>query len=89
MLTYIARRLLFLPVVLIGVTLLIFLAMSFLTPAQLVSAYIKSPEELKNQSIQELVAKYGLDQPVWKRYFSWMRNVLKGDLGYSVSANMY
>ena len=52
MLTYIARRLLFLPVVLIGVTLLIFLAMSFLTPAQLVSAYIKSPEELKNQSIQ-------------------------------------
>lgn len=50
MLTYIARRLLFLPVVLIGVTLLIFLAMSFLTPAQLVSAYIKSPEELKTKA---------------------------------------
>ena len=89
MLTYITRRLLFLPIVLIGVTLLIFFAMSFLTPAQLVSAYIKSPEELKNQSIQELVGRYGLDQPVWKRYFSWMKNVLKGDLGYSVSANMY
>lgn len=89
MLTFITRRLLFLPIVLIGVTLMIFIAMSFLSPAQLVSAYIKSPEELKNQSISELIVKYGLDQPVWKRYISWMKNVLKGDLGYSVSANMY
>ena len=50
MLTYIARRLLFLPVVLIGVTLLVFVAMSLLSPYQLVSTYI-SPEELKNQSL--------------------------------------
>ena len=89
MLTFITRRLLFLPVVLIGVTLMIFVAMSFLTPAQLVSAYIKSPEELKNQSVSELVVKYGLDQPIWVRYINWMKNVLKGDLGYSVSANMH
>jgi len=88
MLTYIARRLLFLPVVLIGVTLLIFVAMSFLSPYQLVSTYIKSPEELKNQSLDDLVRKYGLDQPVYKRYIQWMKNLLKGDLGYSVSANM-
>ena len=89
MLTFITRRLLFLPVVLIGVTLMIFVAMSFLTPAQLVSAYIKSPEELKNQSVSDLVVKYGLDQPIWVRYINWMKNVLKGDLGYSVSANMH
>ncbi len=43
MLTYIARRLLFLPIVLIGVTLLVFIVMSFLSPYQLVSTYIKSP----------------------------------------------
>lgn len=88
MLTYIARRLLFLPIVLIGVTLLVFVAMSFLSPYQLVSTYIKSPEELKNQSLDDLVRKYGLDQPVHVRYLNWMRNLLKGDLGYSVSANM-
>jgi peptide/nickel transport system permease protein len=88
MLTFIARRLLFLPVVLIGVTLLIFVAMSFLSPYQLVSTYIKSPEELKNQSLDDLVRKYGLDQPVHIRYMNWMKNLLKGDLGYSVSANM-
>lgn len=88
MLTYIARRLLFLPIVLIGVTLLVFVAMSFLSPYQLVSSYIKSPEELKNQSLDDLVRKYGLDQPAHLRYIAWMKNVLKGDLGYSVSANM-
>lgn len=88
MLTYIARRLLFLPIVLIGVTLLVFVAMSFLSPYQLVSVYITSPEELKNQSLDDLVVKYGLDQPVHKRYISWMQNLLNGDLGYSVSANM-
>ena len=89
MLTFIARRLLFLPVVLIGVTLLIFVAMSLLSPYQLVSTYIKSPEELKNQSLDDLVRKYGLDQPVHVRYINWVKNLLKGDLGYSVSANMH
>lgn len=88
MLTYIARRLLFLPIVLIGVTLLIFIVMSFLSPYQLVSTYIKSPEELKNQTLDDLVRKYGLDEPPHIRYKNWMGNLLKGDLGYSVSANM-
>lgn len=88
MLTYIARRLLFLPIVLVGVTLLVFAVMSFLSPYQLVSAYIKSPEELKNQSLDDLVRKYGLDQPAHVRYVSWVKNLLKGDLGYSKSANM-
>ena len=88
MLTYIARRLLFLPVVLIGVTLLVFVAMSLLSPYQLVSTYIKSPEELKNQSLDDLVRKYGLDQPAHVRYMNWMKNLFRGDLGYSVSASM-
>ncbi|MCR4426481.1 MAG: ABC transporter permease [Firmicutes bacterium] len=89
MLTYIARRLLFLPVVLIGVTLLVFVAMSFLSPYQLVSAYIKSPEELKNQNLDALVRKYGLNDPIHIRYFRWLGNLLRGDLGYSQSANMF
>jgi peptide/nickel transport system permease protein len=79
----------FLPIVLLGVTLLVFFAMSFLSPYQLVSAYIKSPEELKNQNLDDLVHKYGLDQPMPVQYVNWMKNVLRGDLGYSVSANMY
>ncbi len=89
MLSYIARRLLFLPVVLFGVTLLIFVAMSFLSPYQLVSSYIKSPQELKNQSLDDLVKKYRLDDPAYVKYFRWLGNILRGNLGYSRSANMY
>jgi peptide/nickel transport system permease protein len=28
-------------------------------------------------------AQYGLDQPVYVQYFKWLRNVFKGDFGYS------
>ena len=89
MLSFIVRRLLFIPVVLFGVTLMIFVAMSFLSPYQLVSTYIQSPEELKNQSLDDLVRKYGLDDPIHVRYFRWLKNLLRGDLGYSESANMF
>ncbi|MEW6226870.1 MAG: ABC transporter permease [Bacillota bacterium] len=89
MLSYIARRLLFLPVVLFGVTALIFVATSFLSPYQLVSSYIRSPEELKNQSLDDLVKKYHLADPAYVKYFRWLNNVLHGNLGYSKSASMY
>lgn len=89
MLSYIGRRLLFLPLVLFGVTLFIFIAMSFLSPYQLVSSYIKSPDELKNQSLDDLVKKYQLDDPAHIKYFRWLGNVLRGNLGYSRSANMH
>src|SRR5690625_7471637 len=32
----------------------------------------------------ELYALYGFDQPILKRYFIWIGNLLKGDLGYSL-----
>src|SRR5918998_6568853 len=38
---------------------------------------------------EELVAEYrqrfGLDQSVWQQYFSYLREVLSGNLGYSIS----
>lgn len=88
MLNFIIRRLLFLPVVLFGVTTLIFIFMSFLSPYQLVSTYIRSPEELKHQDLDQLVKKYGLDDPIWVKYGKWINNLLHGNLGYSVTQNM-
>ncbi len=88
MLTYIARRVLFLPLVLLGVTGLVFFATSFLSPYQLVSSYIRSPEELKNQSLDDLVKKYRLDDPASVKYIRWLGMILRGNLGYSRSAGM-
>jgi peptide/nickel transport system permease protein len=39
------------------------------------------------QTISRLREKYGVDQPFAARYGQWMRSLLKGDLGFSLSYN--
>jgi len=87
-LQYILRRLMLLPLVIIGVTLLIFGMMQMLSPYQLLGLYVKSPEELRNQNLDALVEKYRLNDPIGTKYLNWVTNLAKGDLGYSESANM-
>jgi len=36
---------------------------------------------------QQIIAAYGLDQPAIVRYFTYLGNVLRGDLGYSYATN--
>ncbi len=88
MLQYILRRMMLLPLVLLGVTLLIFAMMQMLSPYQLLGLYVKAPEELRNQNLDALVEKYHLNDPVHVKYGNWMSNLAKGDLGWSESANM-
>ena len=88
MLQYILRRMMLLPLVLLGVTLLIFAMMQMLSPYQLLGLYVKAPEELRNQNLDALVEKYHLNDPVHVKYANWMSNLAKGDLGWSESANM-
>jgi len=91
MLTYIARRLLLLPVVVFGVTLMIFLMMQFINPYKRLSLYvnenimahISTPAEW-----EALLEKYGLNRPVWEQYASWLNSLFHGNLGYSPSAQM-
>ena len=33
-------------------------------------------------------ARYGLDEPIWVQYFVWLRDLLSGDLGYSLLFSM-
>ncbi len=42
-----------------------------------------------NQQIREqLIARYGLDQPLWRQYFTFVGNVFRGDLGTSMVYNV-
>ena len=34
--------------------------------------------------IEQMRARYGLDLPMWQRYFKWLGGVLRGDLGQSL-----
>lgn len=40
-------------------------------------------DEISPQLIEGMRAQYGLDQPIYVQYFKWMRNVLRGNFGYS------
>ncbi len=85
MTAYIIRRLLILPLILIGVTLIIFAMIWSLGPDKLLGSYIKSPEALKSPDAKErIIKKYGLDQPMPVMYGKWLWNLLHGDWGYSL-----
>ncbi|MDD5467219.1 MAG: ABC transporter permease [Anaerolineales bacterium] len=94
MLAYIARRLLILPLIMLGVTILIFTMLSLLTPYERVALYVRDIPK-KPGAMDELIRKYGLDDPIPVQYWHWMvgqkdeatgeitGGVLRGDLGWS------
>lgn len=84
MTAFIVRRLLLLPFVGIGVSMLIFLLLQFLTPAMRASLYITDPKQLN--AIPDIIVKYHLDQPVYVQYWAWLSQVFHGDLGWSQTA---
>ena len=81
---YLARRLMLAIPTVLGVTIMIFLAMRVIPGDPLRSIigegqiYILSDEELA-----AVKASLGYDKPLVIQYLVWMRDVAKGDLGYS------
>ncbi len=78
---YLIKRILALIPLGLGVTFLVFAAMNFV-PGDPVRIFlgIEGTEELAQQIRQDL----GLDRPFFVRYFSWLGQLLQGDLGYSL-----
>lgn len=79
--TYVARRLLLLIPVLLGVSILTFIIMR--AAGDPVNAYLTNPERATQQQIDAIVEKYKLDAPIWTQYVYWLKGVLGGDLGES------
>ena len=86
MFRYILRRLLLLPLVVLGVTFLLFFLTQRLSPEMRASLYVKDPRQMG--ALEEVIRQYGLRDNVFKQYGRWLGQVVKGDLGYSPSANM-
>ena len=94
MLAYIIRRLLILPVLITGVTMIIFAMLSLLTPYERASLYIQDIPK-RPGAIDSVIEKYGLNDPIPVQYWRWMvgrkdettgeikGGVLRGDLGFS------
>ncbi len=94
MTAYIIRRLLLLPITLVGVTLLVFLMIQTLNPAERAALYVKDIPKTEGQ-IDRIIVMYGLDKPFYVQYGKWLigtvdpvsgkrvGGVLRGDMGYS------
>ena len=84
MLSYIARRLLALTPILIGLSLIVFLIMALIPgdPALAILGSYATPE-----SLTSLRAQMGLDRPLPVQYLIWLDNILHGDFGRSYSLN--
>jgi len=61
---------------------LLFFSIQLALPGDFVSQYVLG---LTLQQSQELRQQLGLDQPIMSRYFFWIADLLKGDLGDSFS----
>ncbi len=79
---YVLRRLLQLPTVLLGITLVVFGVMSLLPgdPALAILGPYATPER-----VAELHRDLGLDRPWAWRYAAWLSRAVRGDLGRSFS----
>lgn len=79
--TYIIRRLLSVIPVMLIITFATFVLMQML-PGGPLAAYENNPE-ISQADIQRLRHEMGLDRPIHVQYLSWLKNIIKGDWGYS------
>jgi len=84
MIAYIARRLLLTIPILIGVTFLSFMILHLVpgNPALVIAGVGATPED-----IQRIEQALGLNRPLLDQYGIFLRNVLQGNLGLSITSN--
>lgn len=83
---YLFRRLLLIPVLVLGITLLDFMFIN-LTPGDPVTALV-NPNELVGMDpaqIEHRREQLGLNQPILQRYGIWVKEMVGGNLGYSIA----
>jgi len=81
---YIIRRLILLIPVVLGVVILIFALIQVVPPERRVFVYLSgNVRELNPTIIKHFIHMYGLDQPVWVQFTSYLNQLIHGNLGYS------
>jgi peptide/nickel transport system permease protein len=78
---YLVQRLLLVVLVLLGVTLLVFIV-TRLTPGD--PARVLLGPRATEEQVATLRTAYGLDQPIYLQYVTWLGHVARGDFGESI-----
>jgi peptide/nickel transport system permease protein len=83
---YLMRRLLLIPVLVLGITLIDFMFIN-LTPGDPVTALV-NPNELVGMDPAQIEFRreqLGLNKPLIEQYWIWLREMATGNLGYSIA----
>jgi ABC-type dipeptide/oligopeptide/nickel transport system permease component len=80
-LLFLLRRLLLLPVVLLAISLMIVGLAQLLTPEERAQAFASNAGELNNPA--KVIEKRGLDKSFFVQYWYWLKEAVKGNLGFS------
>jgi peptide/nickel transport system permease protein len=67
----------------LGVVIMLFAVLQIIPPTARASVYVTSPQQFK--AIPELIKTYGLDQPAYVQFVTWLQQILQGNFGYSVT----
>ena len=84
MYSYIARRLAFGALTVIGVSITVFVVMRILPGDPLVAIF--GPEgytKLTDAQRASYMSELGLSDPLWVQYFAWVADIIRGDFGHS------
>ncbi|MPZ95770.1 MAG: ABC transporter permease subunit [Propionibacteriales bacterium] len=85
---YLATRLAGTVATLAGVAVLVFVVLRAL-PGDAVTASLGTEAGvLTNEQLAALERYYGIDQPIWQQFWSWLTSVLTGNLGVSVDSGV-
>jgi peptide/nickel transport system permease protein len=83
----VVQRLLLLPVLLLAFSVVVF-GLVQAPPGDFLTSYISmlaaSGSSVDQAQVEALKRQFGLDRPFHIQYLSWMRNLLRGDLGLSL-----
>jgi len=85
MIRYLARRAGHGLLMLVGISILLFLLFQAAPGDFLSDARMNS--QISAETLAQLRAQYGLDQPLPVRYWQWIKSSAKGDFGYSFAYN--
>lgn len=83
---FIVRRLLVLPPLLVGMTLIVFVV-SNLLPGDPVAAHLGQRAMEDPEIVAAFRAKWGLDKPLHIQYLTYLQNVIRGNLGVSIKTH--
>ncbi len=87
MLRFILHRVLWMIPTLLFISILSFIIIEA-PPGDFMTTYVsrlrEQGEDMGQVTIDGLRARYGLDQPIYVKYFKWIRGVVQGDFGQSL-----